>query len=307
MRNIISLLKKILFLKQADCLNTLYLLKRWNIRFGPYFYKRKYKASDIVHQLQLMGVGKGSNLFIHSAWDSFYNYEGTESELIDAILELIGDEGTLAMPAFPIRRKGKLFNVRKSVTAAGMLCEAFRKYSNVQRSANVRHSVCACGPLAHYLTCDHHHSLIAFDEHSPYYRLCEKHFQVILLGLPHYYVGTFIYVSKAALRHEIPYFAQFYDENRLNTVNYIDADGNERSYQEIYEPQISIRKSYLWTKYLMRKYVDKDKYICRSLSNLNLTCIDAYTVNQTLCELALKNIFIYNYPFVKKGQRMHMK
>lgn len=304
MKAIISFFKKALFLNQTDNLSLFFILKRWNIRFGPYFYKKKYSTSEIIDTLRGMGIGEGSNVFIHSSWDSFYNYTGDEYELIDGIIKLIGPNGTIAMPAFPLKRKNKLFDVRKSVTAAGLLNEAFRKYPNVKRSANERHSVCALGPLSEYLVKDHHNSLVAFDEQSPYYRICEQHFKVINLGLPVYFIGTFVHVSKTILRHEVPYFSQFYDENTFNIVHYIDYDGVERSYKEIYEPAILWRKSYLWDRFIIRKFVDRSSYQYQSISNLNVTCVDAYSVHVKLIELAKKNIFLYNYPIIKKKQRL---
>lgn len=54
-----------------------------------------------------MGMKNGSNIFIHSTWDEMYNYNGSEENLIDAILEVIGPEGTLIMPACPYYVKGK--------------------------------------------------------------------------------------------------------------------------------------------------------------------------------------------------------
>lgn len=293
----ISLLKRLFFLEQTDNLSVLYIAKRWNIRFGKYIYHSKYTTQGIIDILRGLGVGKGSNIFIHSAWDSFYNYEGEIAQLLDAIIELVGPDGTIAMPAFPIMKPGKTFNVRRTPTGAGMLPEMFRRYPGVLRSRNVRHSVCALGPLADYLTNDHHNSKICFDEHSPYFKICEKHFKVLFLGMPPYYIGTFQYVSQAIMRKEIPYFAQFYQEEILESIEYIDYDGEKKTYQQIYEPHFLHRKSYWKGKYVVKKYFDKDKYRIRKLSNLYITAVDAHYANAKFIELAKKGIFLYSYPF----------
>lgn len=293
---VIRIIKGILFLEQTDSLSVFYILKRWNIRFGRFFYHKKYSTADIVAVLRELGVNKGSNIFIHSAWDSFYNFKDDIESLLDSIINLIGPEGTLAMPAIPVTKPGKIFNVKRTPTSAGMLAELFRRYPGVSRSRNVRHSVCALGPLADYLTCDHHKSLVCFDEYSPYYRICEKGFTVISLGLPPYYIGTFQYVSQAIMRQEIPFFRQFYTD-RTENVEYIDYDGVCKTYQQVVESHAFTRKSYWKKEYIVKKYFDKEKYRIRKVSNLNIVAVDAHYVNEKLIFLAKRGVFLYTYPF----------
>ena len=293
-------LKSILFLEQTDNLEVLYIVKRWNIRFGSYFYHKKYSTQDIINILRELGASKGCNIFIHSAWDAFYNYDGDIEHLLEAIIDLIGPEGTVAMPAYPIMKPGKPFNVKRTPTGAGMLPEVFRRYPGVLRSRNVRHSVCALGPLADYLTNDHHNSKICFDEHSPYYKICEKNFIVLALGMPPYYIGTYQYVSQATMRHEIPYFGHFYHENERETIEYVDYDGELKTYQQIVEDQSFHRKSYWKGKYIVKKYFDKSKYRIRKISNLYITAVDAHYANEKFIELAKKGVFLYTYPFARQ-------
>lgn len=62
-----------------------------------------------------MGMKEGSNVFIHSKWDEMYNYLGNESEFIDAIIKVIGEKGTLIMPAFPLVRKIKYLMLKEQL------------------------------------------------------------------------------------------------------------------------------------------------------------------------------------------------
>lgn len=297
-------IKKLLFLNANDDISVITIMKRWNIRFGHYLYKKKYCTEDIMAVLRSMGVGRGSNIFIHSSWDSFYNYTGNEKELLDALISLIGEEGTIAMPSFPVEREGKIFDVRRTMTRAGMLNELFRRYPGVKRSISVRNPVCALGPLADFVTNDHLNALVCWDEHSPYYKICEKNFTVVKLGLPKYFIGSFQYCSKAIMRHDIPYFAQFYDENSYDINHYIDWDGKEKTYKSIVEKPIYYRESYLWVGHIIRKYIPKDKYLFKRLSGLNISCIDCNFIHKKFCELAKQNIFFYSIPIVKKSQML---
>src|SRR5262244_3022721 len=49
-------------------------------------------------------------------------------QLIDLLRDLIGPDGTLAMPAFPIDQDAsKLFMVDRAPVYTGLLCEVFRR------------------------------------------------------------------------------------------------------------------------------------------------------------------------------------
>lgn len=300
-----NLLKGGLLINKKVPLSTLSLIHSWNIRFGKYFYRKRYTAEEVVDKMIMMGMKKGSNIFIHSSWDSFYNYKGTEEELIDAILAAIGKEGTLAMPAYPLLKKGKIFDVRKSVTAAGLLPETFRHYPNVKRSVNVRHSVCALGPHAEYLTSEHHHSSVCFDEKSPYGKLRNIDALVFNLGLPPFFIGTIVHTVESTLRNSIPYFADFYINTQYETNVYKDEFGQIREYKSLLErgqldKSKAVRSDYLHTKLIVKKYFDKSFYSMCKISNLNISVFDARYTQDKLIELAQKGIVLYITPRLKK-------
>ena len=117
---------------------------------------KKYSTDELINVLKSLGIRKGSRLFIHSSWDQFYNYQGNQIEMIEALIDEIGPKGTLAMPAIPINLgPNKIFDVRKTPSSAGYLTEIFRRYPSVKRSINLMHSVCAIGPHADHLIKDH--------------------------------------------------------------------------------------------------------------------------------------------------------
>lgn len=289
-------IKKTLLISEKAPLSTLFLVHSWNIRLGKYFWKKKYTAKDVVHRMIDCGMKGGSNVFIHSSWDSFYNYIGNEEELINEILAVIGKTGTLIMPAYPLLRKGKIFNVKKSITAAGLLAETFRLYSGVKRSINVRHSVCALGPQADYLTSDHHHSLICFDEKSPYGRLGDINALIFNLGLPPFFIGTIVHTVECILRNTVRYFADFYIDDQYETNVYKDEMGQIKEYRSLLEKKQAVRSDYFRTKYIVKKYFDKSAYsVCR-ISNLNISVFDARYTQERLVELAQRGIVLYITP-----------
>lgn len=287
--------KRIVGLKKGDVLDDYLIIRNLDLKYGRLFYKKKYSTSDVIAVLKSFGIGEGSNVFVHCGWDAFYNYTGNERELIDQILNLIGPQGTLAMPAIPLLRNGKLFNVKRTVTSAGIIAEVFRHYPGVKRSANVRHSVCAIGPLADELTATHNQSLIRFDEHSPYFKMCVHDFKIVSLGLPAYFIGTIMHCVEATLWREIPYFHDFYDYEHKVERHYIDENGEEQSYME-YGDKCGVRSLFSRNQVILRLFFDKSKRNKARLSNLSLSYVEAAYTYHRLCELARRGIIIYIKP-----------
>lgn len=297
-RQMISLIKRVFGLNSSQTLSMFNVIKKIHLKLGHFVFRKKYGTKEIIDSLMAVGICQGDNVFIHSSWDEFYNYQGNVEELIKAIVDYIGPQGTVAMPAIPFIRK-RLFDVRKTVTKAGILPESFRKYKGVERSPNVRHSVCAFGPLAHDIVCTHNMSKIRFDENSPFYKMCTHNFKVVSLGLPTYFLGTIIHCVEATMYKELPYFKSFYDFNApLVEFRYIDALGEEQVYYEI-KDALHPRGNTLRSQRIINRYFDKSKLNKTRISNLQIGCSESGYVYKRLCELAKKGVIIYEWPKIK--------
>ena len=293
--NLKKRVKRILGLKESDLLSFVPIKRKLQLKYGKFFHKKKYTTKEIIDVLRSLGINEGSNVFVHSSWDFFYNYLGTEDELVDAILELLGPQGTLAMPAMPLLKKNKVFNVKKTVTKAGMLAEAFRIRNGVMRSCNVVHSVCAYGPLAEELVSTHHQSVIRFDEKSPFYKTILHDFKIVSMGLEPYFIGTIIHCVEATMWKEMPYFKEIYDFDHLVERKYIDYDGIEKSYFEATELK-HVRSDHYRNNIILKLFFEKKHRGKRKLSNLCITFVDAKYTYKRLCELARKGIVLYIIP-----------
>lgn len=292
------IIKKICGLRDNQTLNSLNIILHFYNKVSKLIYKRQFTTNELIDKLRQIGVKRGSNIFIHSSWDAFFNYKGNEEELIRALLDLIGPEGTLAMPAIPLIKKGKVFNIKKTVTKAGLLAEAFRTYPGVKRSINVRHSVCAIGPLSDYLLGEHDKCVLCRDEKSPYYKICIKgDFKVISFGLSSYYIGAIVHSVAATMRNEIPYFKSLYDLNTPHIIKYIDINGELKTYTTYSEKSgVVIRGDYFHNRYIVKKYFPKESYKSLKISNLIISSYEAKTTYDTLKKLAYKGIFLYVTP-----------
>ena len=288
-KNTKNRIRKIVGIPLNESLSLDSFIKNWRLKLGPYFYRKKYTAKDAVDVMKLAGMKEGSVVFIQSGWAEFYNCTSSEEELIEEILRAIGVNGTLAMASMPLHRKGKIFNVKKSVTSAGLLAEAFRKYPGVKRSINVRHSVCAIGPQAEFLLSEHHLGETAWDKKSPYYKLSQLNALVFGLGLGKYWVGTIIHCVDSLLKDEIPYYHDLFFEEKTE-YKYIDYDGIEKSYWNYDMPETGPKirvGSYFRNRHICRKYLHGR---FQQISNLQITCWDANEVVPTLVALGRKGI-----------------
>ena len=281
--------KKILGIPAKEGLSITNFIFNWRLRVGPYLYKRKYTAKDVVEAMRKAGMKEGSTVFIQSRWAEFYNCISTEEELISEILNALGPNGTLAMACMPLLRNNKTFNVKKTVTRAGLLAEAFRKYPGVKRSCNVRHSVCAIGPNSHYLLSEHHLGETAWDEKSPYYRLSIVDGLVFGLGLGKYWVGTITHCVESLLREKVPYYHDMFYADKTE-YHYIDYDGIEKSYWNYDMPESGphIRvSSYFKSIRIAKRYLHGNS---QQVSNLQISCYKAIEVVPKLVSLGRKGI-----------------
>lgn len=289
---VIPFCKKILGIKDISLWR-----KQWAKRIGKVIYHKKYTASDIVQIMQQLGMKNGSTVCIHSSMMQFYNYTGSATELIDKILQAIGPNGTLMMPAFPNKPENGydnyIFNPVTDKTGAGYLAETFRKYPGVKRSNNVHHSVCAIGKHADYLIKDHTNGENCWDKLSPWYRICELNGLVFNLGLPRSYMGTFHHCVEGILHSEHPYWAQFFTYRQK--YSYYNDDMSISSYYNI-EGKL-IRKT---RKRNIFKFFTTAEWKIARISNLEIKVFYAQNALSKMLDLGRHGISAYYIPSTRK-------
>ena len=296
---------KFLFLSAQKIKNVLGIenynafIKKFKRSFLRIIFKKKYTANEIINVMKVMGLEKGSIVFIHSSMTEFYNYSGTAEELIRKLIEEIGEEGTLLMPAYPKSTSPKKsldevsFDVQNTTSGAGYLTEVFRKYPGVKRSINIQQSVCAYGKLADYFVSEHHRSLTAWDEFSPYFKMAQMDTLVFALGLP-YFLGTMIHCTESILRTKYRYFQMFFRVEK--EYKYRDEEG-KLGMQRYLTHDFARKRS---KKKIIKQYFDKTQFHYSKISNLRIEMVNAkYTLDLYL-RLADIGITMYSIPSPKR-------
>lgn len=250
----------------------------------------RFGEAELSAALDRVGVGAGATVFVHSAWDEFYNFDGKPLALIQGLQDHLGPNGTLAMPAYAMRTDPSvLFDARHTPTGAGLVAELFRRMRGVRRGVNLYHSVAAIGPQANYLVGDQHRSLTSWDRHSPYARLADLDATILCLGLPASFgLGTSMHCPESLLYEEIPYFKQVFGP--AVSYRYRDQDGAEGTHS-------MLPRTGRWRVGRVRRHIDPAEIRVTHLSNVRVQAIAARYLIDRMVELARHGIVNYYWPW----------
>lgn len=159
--------------------------------------------TDITDGLRELGLCSGDVVFLHSSLSSFGYVEGGAETVVQAFLEVLGNEGTLAVPIF--RRyfwegSDQVWDRDNSPSLMGKISEAVRTWHGSSRSHHAPHPIAAVGRLADDLT--DRHNITDFSYDSPFARLIELNAWIVMLGVD-YNNCTMIHLIEE--RAEVPY------------------------------------------------------------------------------------------------------
>ncbi len=147
-------------------------------------------AAEIARDLARLGLRAGDTVLVHSAMSRIGFVEGGAPAVVEAFRQVLGPEGTLAVPTFPFHgsmrahcESDPLFDAEQTPSLMGAISEAARTLPGAQRSLEPTHPVSAIGPRAGFLLDDHIHGEGACDAHSPLARLTLVDGYVLLLGV----------------------------------------------------------------------------------------------------------------------------
>lgn len=124
---------------------------------------QKVDFADIIQQLREWGVKEGTLLIVHSSYDNLRCTGLSPMQIIDELLKLVGETGTLAMPAIRIYKENPApekwlttdltaiecrYNVKRTPVHTGMLPSFMIRRPDAVISKMPISTLCAIGPLA---------------------------------------------------------------------------------------------------------------------------------------------------------------
>ncbi|MFN8153595.1 MAG: AAC(3) family N-acetyltransferase [Bacteroidia bacterium] len=205
-----------------------------------------WSLESLVQQLQYCGLEQGDSVLVHSSLSKMGFVQGGPETVVDALLQVIGPQGTLLMPTFPAAGRNKdyldthpVFDAKLTPSAMGSITETFRKRSGVVRSLHPTDPVAALGPLADYYTSGHFGQLTPYNEHSPFRRLAEKDGKILMLGTTLNGAGTSLHTLEDAVDFPFPvYLDKTYD------CTIVDAEGRKHTVTtKVHNPEMSVRRN----------------------------------------------------------------
>ena len=177
---------------------------------------------SILQGLRQVGIATGDIVFVHASLSAFGHVAGGADAVVDALLETVGDSGTVAVPTFT----WSSFHQAATVTfdtvntpseGMGLVAETLRQRPQAMRSRHVCHSVAAIGPHAEAIMADGVHP---FWNGSSLQQLCSLDSWCLMLGVT-FDACTLLHAVEELM--QVPY--RYYRDFRGSTV--ILPDGAE--------------------------------------------------------------------------------
>jgi len=137
---------------------------------------------DIADGLNRLGLRSGDTVVVHSSLSSFGRVDGGAETVVDAILDVLGESGTLVAPTFNFAPG--VFDVKETPSIVGKITEAVRARPNAFRSFHPTHSVAAIGRLADVIT-EGHEQVHAFGRGSALFKALQANAKILQLGVTH--------------------------------------------------------------------------------------------------------------------------
>jgi aminopeptidase-like protein/aminoglycoside N3'-acetyltransferase len=168
--------------------------------------------SFLIDEFHSLGMNKGDTIFVHSAYSTLGRapggVEGGPQAVVDAILDVIGPNGTLIMPTFNYDfLKGIPWDIRTSPSQMGVLTELVRVDPRAQRMFHAIYSMAAIGKHAKEVAA--HQSNDCFGETTIFKKLRDWDAKILVLGLPYSKSLTFLHHCEQAAEVDYRFLKEF--------------------------------------------------------------------------------------------------
>jgi aminoglycoside 3-N-acetyltransferase len=152
-------------------------------------------VEQLVDGLRALGLERGDRVLVHSALSSFGTVAGGAAAVVDALLAVLGPQGTLVMPYFYPLYDGDFDYAHPPMPYTGAIPQLLRSRPGARLSVHPTHAIVAVGPEAESLTANHY-LVSAVGRGSPINRLAGLGGKVLLLGVTQA-VNTSLHTAEA--------------------------------------------------------------------------------------------------------------
>ncbi len=169
---------------------------------------KAWTKEDFLQQLQSIGIVKGDTLLVHSSLSKIGYIANGPKDLVDALLEAVGETGNILMPNSPNAsfqldyiQSLDVFDAANDASKLGAITEYFRKLPEAKRSKHPTEPVSCIGPDAAYFTESHFGNLTPYNSNSPFYKVCERQGKILYIGVTLDNAGTNLHTLEDAVEN----------------------------------------------------------------------------------------------------------
>ena len=207
-----------------------------------------------------LGIKAGDNIFVHSSMVDRIKTNVKPHELVKIMLELIGPEGSVSAPTFPLGfskdflLSKKHFDVNRTPSGMGLLSECIRRHKESKRSLHPTKSIATIGKIADDVLGEHHRSEYEFGPESPLVKLLKYHVKIIGIGVPMSYLSL-VHTVEDCYPNEFPVPVH---EPEVYEKTCISVEGNECVVRtRVHDLSVVARSN---PEKFVRKYLNKKAY-----------------------------------------------
>jgi aminoglycoside 3-N-acetyltransferase len=166
----------------------------------------------LMDEFRSLGMEAGDTIFVHSAYSSLSRVpggvEGGPQAVVDAILDIVGENGTLIMPTFNYDfLKGIPWDIRSSPSQMGALTEIVRQDPRAKRMFHPIYSMAAIGRHAEELAA--HRSHDCFGETTIFKNFRDWDAKILIIGLPYSKSITFLHHCEQVAQVDYRFLKEF--------------------------------------------------------------------------------------------------
>jgi len=164
---------------------------------------------DYKRRIEELPIDNGDILIVHSSLDGLEDFNIKKEEIIDFLRGLVGDSGTLVMPAFPFYRENhvviqfneqeepvKKYNPRLTPAWTGLLPNYLCTIKGAIRSLFPYNSIVAIGGEAEAMTRDNLKGQAPHGRYSAWEYCMRRHAKVLFLGVSPVHSTTEIHLTE---------------------------------------------------------------------------------------------------------------
>lgn len=178
--------------------------------------------AELVAGFKDIGLQADDTVLVHSSYKSLGGVEGGPQAVIDALLEVLGPQGTLVMPTFNFDfNKGQPWDVRSTPSQMGVLTELVRTDPRAKRVFHPIYSFAVIGKYAEELTRERYKS--SYERKSLFGKLRDLDGKIMIIGLSYNHSFTFVHHVEEMEGVDYRYLKAFTglvtDENGVTTTD----------------------------------------------------------------------------------------